>query len=456
MRSRILAYAAAGAALLGCRPSDVLSVPPPPGVVSGGSLNTPDGAESIFEAGRYQLFNGLVGYNNLLMWSETLSDEYTWFLASDAGLGMNVDARTTSAGGGYAEGGDNALQPLLTGRSSLLVALPVMEKYEAATNLSHVGEAFALVGYSELLLAEDYCAGLPLSQVLPGGRGIQYGHPLTTDSLLGVAEAHFDSALAHAAGSDTVVNLASIGLARTLLNRARYDSAALVVANVTPGFVYNTDMPPTPNQGGTSGVNLYAGMTTVYGVQLINVSDREGTNGQPFISAHDPRLQFDTTFTMTGAATWYVPKKFENFEYIPLATGIEAGLIQAEAALHNGSGAWLTDLQALRTSAGDTATIADPISPSARVDLLFSERAFWLFGTGTRLGDLRRLIRQYGRDQSTVFPTGTYVPGTNPSLSSPPILTYGTDVNLTLPTGAQTVVTPSSNPYYKGCIDSGA
>ena len=43
-----------------------------------------------------------------------------------------------------------------------------------------------------------------------------------------------------------------------------------------------------------------------------------------------------------------------------------------------------------------------------RIDLLFRERAFWLFGTGHRLGDLRRLVKHYGRDAESVFPSGAY------------------------------------------------
>jgi hypothetical protein len=58
-----------------------------------------------------------------------------------------------------------------------------------------------------------------------------------------------------------------------------------------------------------------------------------------------------------------------------------------------------------------------------QVDQLFKERAYWLFLTGHRLGDLRRLIRQYGRNSESVFPTGNYHKGG----------TYGTDVNSPVP-----------------------
>ncbi len=65
--------------------------------------------------------------------------------------------------------------------------------------------------------------------------------------------------------------------------------------------------------------------------------------------------------------------------------------------------------------------LATPGNVDDAVDQLFAERAFWLFATGHRLGDMRRLIRQYGRDPETVFPTGDWFKGG---------LTYGTDVNL--------------------------
>jgi hypothetical protein len=84
-----------------------------------------------------------------------------------------------------------------------------------------------------------------------------------------------------------------------------------------------------------------------------------------------------------------------------------------------------------------------------QVDVMFRERAFWLFGTGTRLGDLRRLMRQYGRDQTVVFPTGVYVNGNNQNLPQP-LPTYGTDVSFTMPTTQAGQTT--SNQSFKGCL----
>ncbi|HWZ59241.1 MAG TPA: hypothetical protein VNW46_09715, partial [Gemmatimonadaceae bacterium] len=315
-----------------------------------------------------------------------------------------------------------------------------------------------------LLMAEDYCAGVPLSAYVPGG-GVVYGTPLTTDSLLATAETHFDSALVHAAGNDTVEYLARVGLGRALLNRGQYSLAATAVANVPTGFVYNTELPPTYGRTGQPNVYEYqlpAGH--FYGCGYENVSDREGGNGLNFLSAQDPRLVLDSTITHTcDGGVWYYPIKFGNpSTFVPLATGVEARLIQAEAALQaNQIATWAGDLNALRQDDADTkitfppatATIAADSTTGAsaamQVDVMFRERAFWLFGTGTRLGDLRRLVRQYGRDQSTVYPIGVYPNGEK---LTPPIPNYGTDVNITLPTAAGGAVT--SNPYYRGCITS--
>jgi len=80
-------------------------------------------------------------------------------------------------------------------------------------------------------------------------------------------------------------------------------------------------------------------------------------------------------------------------------------------------------------------------------DVLFRERAFWLYATGHRLGDMRRLIRQYGRDPETVFPTGDYYKGG---------LTYGEDVNLPLPRREANNPNVGNNPNPDGCLDRSA
>ena len=132
-----------------------------------------------------------------------------------------------------------------------------------------------------------------------------------------------------------------------------------------------------------------------------------------------------------------------------MVTGIEARLIEAEAALQadrnntspTGTG-WLGILNDLRATAitPAMAPLADPGSFEARVDLLFRERAFWMYLTGHRLGDLRRLVRQYGRAQDAVFPTGTYHKGG----------AYGSDVNFPVSSDER------NNPNFESCLDRSA
>ncbi len=474
----LVAMAAVG--VVSCRPSDVLSVPAPAGVLASSTLQNQSGAESEFNSAKAQVFyaaDGFYGYG-VLGSSELLTDEFTFSAFSIFGdvINANVDARETAAFGGFRELGDYPWRGILQARAGMVLALPALKTYEPASGRAKIGEAYALLGYAELIVAEAYCAGTPLDQVLPGG-GVAYGAVLTTDSMLGVAEGHFDSAVAEAHGDAPTAALAGVGLGRTLLDRGLYAAAATAVASVPTSFVYNTELQPNGNTAPYT-VGLYGDAVQYSGGRIFNVSDVEGGNGLNFVSAHDPRLGLDSSMLTPDGGVWYLPTKFEaNLSYIPLATGVEAQLIAAEAALQAGqSGTWLTALNTLRNSGctvpgvdstcslgsgqvpGQTtgvASLADPGTDSGRVSLMFRERAFWLFGTGTRLGDLRRLIRQYGRDQSTLFPVGPYAP-THQNQLPTPLPTYGTDVTLPLPTPAGLAASGLTigNPNYKGCITS--
>jgi hypothetical protein len=83
------------------------------------------------------------------------------------------------------------------------------------------------------------------------------------------------------------------------------------------------------------------------------------------------------------------------------------------------------------------APLADPGLEAARVNAHFREKAFWTFSRGQRLGDMRRLIRQYGRTELTVFPQGVHYKGGN----------YGKDVNLPVVTDER------NNALFNGCTD---
>jgi hypothetical protein len=213
----------------------------------------------------------------------------------------------------------------------------------------------------------------------------------------------------------------------------------------------------------------------------------KGQNGLNYTSAHDTRLQFDSTLVPTCDEAYstvpvldnvmYFPTKFgttvQSINGVPLATGVEARLIEAEVALQKGQvGTWASDLNGLRSELpGGTYLVLPPADTMSalpadsttaagadmQVNVMFRERAFWLYGMGSRLGDMRRLIRQYGRDQSTVFPIGVNPFGELSTLPSP-LPNYGTEVNITLPTaagmGGLNLTDP--NNAYKGCTDRSA
>jgi len=83
------------------------------------------------------------------------------------------------------------------------------------------------------------------------------------------------------------------------------------------------------------------------------------------------------------------------------------------------------------------AALPTPANATDATSLLFREKAFWTFGRGQRLPDLRRLVRQYGRTDDQVFPTGNYFKGGK----------YGTDENFPVPDAERV------NPLFTSCLD---
>ncbi|MEO6447568.1 MAG: hypothetical protein ABIZ91_07620 [Gemmatimonadaceae bacterium] len=129
---------------------------------------------------------------------------------------------------------------------------------------------------------------------------------------------------------------------------------------------------------------------------------------------------------------------------VSISDGIEARMIEAEAQLKAGNTAGaLATLNAARATVSGPAPLVDAGSDVARVNQLFRERAFWFFSRGHRVGDLRRLIRQYGRTEAMVFPTGAWHKGGN----------YGTDVNFPIP---QAEENNPNVPKGQSCIDRSA
>jgi hypothetical protein len=193
-----------------------------------------------------------------------------------------------------------------------------------------------------------------------------------------------------------------------------------------------------------------------------SVSNSEGTNGLNFATAKDPRLPVcvggDATCVANGTTQTRRDDNSSTILYVQLswpvrnasvtiAGGVEARLIEGEAALKTGNATlFVQKLNQARTESGVTGllgNLVDPGTDAGRVDLLFRERAFSLFSTGHRVGDLRRLVKFYGRTPESVFPSGAWHKGGN----------YGSDVNFIVPQAEE------NNPNVtagKTCIDRSA
>jgi starch-binding outer membrane protein, SusD/RagB family len=246
---------------------------------------------------------------------------------------------------------------------------------------------------------------------------------------------------------------ALIGKARVLVDQGSYAAAAaLVSASAVPtSYQYLLTFDQTSGDNQIWALNISQARYTVG-----DSADAAGVigNALPFASSKDPRVP---TIASAGAASdgtpLFVQQIWKNRnDPVPLVSGIDARLIEAEAALNANDFAGMTaTLNALRATSQTIGTYvvgtmpalnAIPTTRDAAVTLFFREKAFWSFGRGQRLPDSRRMVRQYGRAQSQAFPTGRFFKS--------PGDTYKSDVNFPVPDGELT------NPNFKGCIDRSA
>lgn len=360
---------------------------------------------------------------------------------------------------------DPAFSRLMQARMLSRRAYAAVGKFEADLDDADAmrSELRTVEGFSYVTLSEGWCGGVPFSNVPDEGEidpaQIEYGSPINTAQMNETAIPLFNEAI----GLDGN-RLAIMGKARALLNLGRYAEAATTVASIPTTYVFHLEH--SVNSGtennpvaalldnGRYSISNFEGAQTSAGAAvrpdnntLTTAISAEGLN---FRMAQDPRIPWQARpgngRCFTSSIFCWRLNNYPNFDAdLPLASGVEARLIEAEAALNAGNvGLMLDKLNALRASVStllpilypdqiqtfpaapgvaSLGALTDPGTAAARRDLLFRERAFWLYATGHRLGDLRRLIRQYGLTQAQVFPTGPYFRGG----------TFGTDINYPVP-----------------------
>jgi len=436
---RPLALAAALAAVLaaGCNIDEVLRAPDPD-IVSAGDLENSAAAALTLKGGVIlRLAQATSGGESTFLFGGLLADE---FRSSDTFEQRNTtDQRVLVPENSFLAG---QLRALMRVRNEGDAAIAAMRAAPTPVPPVHVADVFGYKALAANLLAEHFCNGVPLSR-LDGSREV-FGEPVSNDSLYRLAAAEADSAAAAVSGGSgaavtAALNMAAVQKGRALLNRGDFAGAAAAVSAVPTSFRFwvRHSLLTTSNQLWALNVN----------VRRYTVGEREGGNGLPFRSANDPRLPTTAPANRLGFDSftpWIGQARYGRTDSVAVASGVEARLIEAEAQLRDGNAAWLTTLNGPRVvTVGGVAgltPLADPGTPDARLDLIMRERAFWMFGTGHRLGDLRRLVRVYQRPAETVFPTGAYPKGGS----------YGPAVNLPVS------VAELNNPKFTQCTDRDA
>ncbi len=342
-------------------------------------------------------------------------------------------------------------------------AIGALQKYYPHAPLALTGHLLAIEGMAEVLLAELYCSGIPLSTLdFDGDYTLQPGS--STEAVFEHALTLLDSAASIAIDSTDIVHFISVGRARALLGLHNVAAAARAVSSVPTTYRYTIPMEE-------NFVNIFY---TTNNTWAMSVGNKEGGIGQAFVTSGDPRTVSDS---LTGVGGPWFPRKYRDAGVtnpgsnpgkspIVFASGIEARLIEAEAALVADNPTWLTILNALRTACvsgencaepapagtggiGSLPLLADPglatlpagaTLRDVRLNLLFQERAYWLFLTGRRQADLRRLVQQYGREPNTVYPSGLW--------GRQKLAVYGSRISFLVPN--RELVT---NPLYRGCED---
>jgi hypothetical protein len=465
LRGRIAAaatlLAAAGTASLiqGCSSvTDSLLEAPDPDLVVPGTLANAEGARALYVGAIGRLRSATAATSDIQepewLFSGLLADE--WSTSSTFVQNDEVDQRNIKLDNSSVRNQFRYLARIRTGANQAIASL---KKYLPAEN-AKIAEMYFIRGFAEMQLAQDFCNGIPLSDA--STETFVLGTPRPVADVFAVAIASYDSALALATGTDAasveIARSARIGKARALLGIDKVAEAAALVpaASVPTSFTYDLTFSPSGNTNAIWGQGASSRRYTVGDSLEGNARNLLVANVIPFFSLQDPRLPVkytisakgDTTKSQDGFTFSRTTTLYGQLTNIAVVNGLDARLIEAEAKLKAGDyPGMMVILNALRAAppklgevqatAAQLPPLADPATKVDAENLFFREKAFWTFARGQRLGDLRRLVRFYGRTVANTFPTGTHYRGGS----------YGPDVNLPVPTDELT------NPNFTGCTD---
>jgi starch-binding outer membrane protein, SusD/RagB family len=312
-------------------------------------------------------------------------------------------------------------------------------------------EMYNVDAYAYIYTAEHWCSGVPFSTINIATGQVTNGAFLTTAQMLDTAVAELQAGKAVAL-SDTVsadisggavaqqVGLSLVGTARALLDLGQVTAAADTAATVATGFTYSIfESVNTPRQ--ESGIWNYTAQSQT---QAFSVADKKNGTGLPFISSPDPRVPFvlSPNPANNGNPTFFNQQKYPVASSgMVVADFTEAQLIVAEGDVFSGNyPAAFAIMNGLRTASG--LSFSTPLAnlgastPKAQMQQILTERAYWMYVTGHRLGDWRRVLRA----PYTAAPF-SFVPGD--------VYPFGTGISTTLE--FPTPLTTNPNPNYVAC-----
>lgn len=435
----------------GCSTDSLLELEDPdiiqPGLTESaeGALGLANGANSAFRA-----ITG--GNESTWLFGGLLADE--WSTSSTFPQNDETDQRRVQVNNSQVTG---MMQRLYRGRTYPALAITALNKY-TPTSRAVIAEMYLAKGFAEMQLALDFCNGTPLSEFVDGA-GVD-GDPLTNAQVFARAANTLDSSIAFANGTDAqsvlVGRAARVTKGRVLMALGQYQNAAALVTGIPATFNYQQVFSLT---GGTNTLWGQGLSSRRYSIgDSLEGNDRSiyVKNALPFVSSGDKRINAvvrSGTDGQDGQTRVRTTNMWGQLTAIDVVNYVDAKMIEAEAALALDTPAditrWLGILNALRAAPpklGELTVAAmpaltDPGNKADRVSLQFREKAFWTFGRGQRLGDLRRLVRQYNRAPTDVFPEGVHYKGGS----------YGSDMNL--PVVQEEI---GNNSLSNGCIDRNA
>jgi starch-binding outer membrane protein, SusD/RagB family len=424
--------------LLGACDLDELLEAKDPFTVTPGVARDTANLATLYAGARSQFALAFGGLQNreggIVLMTALMSDEM--YSSDNFGTRRAVDSRTIDYEISNAAS-DHAFEYLQRARAEALNAIDLFEGSPREGSAQHA-ELYSIAGYSVLMLVENFCTGIPLSRITE--TGTEFGTPMAAADLYALAITYFDAAIAMTGAGATQQNLARVGKARAQLDLGQFAAAASTAAPVPTNFVFNVEYAA----GSFETPNPIFNMNNEEHRFSVSLQEGSVNRGLQFPIGSDPRISIAPASVASNSGdvpTWLQLKYPNESADVTLASGIEARLIEAEGVISNGtSSAYLTGLNQLRSTVTGLGQLSDPGTAAARVNQLFNERAYWLWLTGHRLSDLRRLVRQYGRTPETVFPTG----------NTPYGLPYGTSVTLPIP------FEEINNPNYTTCTNRGA